>query len=215
MTNRINHQRSKSNRILACFATVLIATLGLASSQAQNATTPPASTDTTTTTTTTATNDQNSSSTPPANEQTLSHADRHFIMKAAMASSNELALSQLAADHASNPQVKSFAQDMITAHQQLNSDLQTLAGQKNVDITKPVEKGQKDEVDSLSKKMGQDFDHAYVKQMVKGHEEAVSLFKKESEDGKDPDVTALANKYLSVVSDHLQHAKTLKQTIEQ
>ena len=125
------------------------------------------------------------------------------------------ALSQLAADHASSADVKSFAQDMVTAHQQLNNDIQTLAGQKNVDISKAVEKGQKDDVDGLAKKTGADFDKAYIRKMVKGHEEAVSLFKKESEDGKDADVTALAGKYLPIVSDHLQHAKTLKQSVDQ
>jgi len=133
-------------------------------------------------------------------------------MKAAMASANELALSQLAADRASNPDVKSYAQELITACQQLNNDLQTLAGQKNIDISKSVQKGQTEDVASLTNKSGQDFDRAYLKQMVKENGETAALFKKESSDGKDSDVMALASKYLPIVHDHLERAKSLKQS---
>jgi len=52
-----------------------------------------------------------------------------------------------------------------------------------------------------------------MKKMVKGHEEAVALFKKESTEGKDSDVMALATKYLPTVSSHLDHAKTLKESV--
>jgi len=44
-------------------------------------------------------------------------------MKVARSSTNEVALSQLADSRASNPDVKSFAQMMVTDHTQANSDL--------------------------------------------------------------------------------------------
>jgi putative membrane protein len=62
--------------------------------------------------------------------------------------------------------------------------------------------------------MGADFDKAYVKKMIAGHEDTSAAFEKESTEGKDPDVVALANKYLSVVNSHLEHAKMIKKEVE-
>jgi len=131
-------------------------------------------------------------------------------MTAAQSSANEVALSQLAADHASSADVKAFAAQMVVAHTKLNSDIQALASQKGLDISKAVAKGTEKDVKSLSKETGADFDKAYIKAMVSGHEDAAKLFEKESTDGKDSDSTALANKYVSTINEHLEHAKGLQ-----
>jgi putative membrane protein len=199
MNNKTNcySTHSKSSRIIAALGVALLTGLCVGSSRAQDTSTATAS----------------SATTASTDQSTLSHGDRRFLMKASWASANEVALSQLAVDHASSADVKSFAQEMVMAHTKLNNDLQALATQKNVDTSKAVEKGQKDDVDSLAAKSGADFDKEYVKMMVKGHEGAVSLFTKESTDGKDADVTALAAKYLPIVTDHLQHAKMIGQSV--
>jgi putative membrane protein len=187
-----HHDISKPVRILCCLAAAVLAGLGVGSIQAQDA-----------------------APTTGSGDQQLSHADKHFILKAAMASENEVALSQLAADHAASAEVKSLAQMMIADHLRLNADLQALATQKNVDISKHFQKGQTEGVDSLAQYSGADFDKAYAKIMVDAHKGAVALFTKESTDGKDPDVTALAAKYLPVLSEHLQHAIAAEQALNQ
>lgn len=64
----------------------------------------------------------------------LKRADRRFITKAAESSMKEVALSQLAQERATNPQVKSFAQQMVSDHGQLNNDLMQLAARKGVSL---------------------------------------------------------------------------------
>jgi putative membrane protein len=151
-----------------------------------------------------------------ANESdSLHHSGKSFIMKVARASTNEVALSQLAASRSSNPDVKAFAQMMITDHTQANNDLGTLASSKGIDITKAVDKGNIDDVSSLSEKTGAEFDKAYAKKMYAAHEDAVKLFKKEATDGKDPEVVAFAAKYLETLSMHLEHARVLKDSLTQ
>jgi putative membrane protein len=125
---------------------------------------------------------------------TLSHGDKKFIKKVARASTNEVALSQLADGRSSNPDVKSFARMMITDHTQANSDLGVLAKAKGVDISKQVDEGKMDDVSSLSSKSGTDFDKAYAGLMVSAHKGAVGLFKDEVATGKDPDVVTFAKK---------------------
>jgi putative membrane protein len=154
-------------------------------------------------------------STATANSEasTLSHGDKKFIKKVARASTNEVALSQLADSRASNPDVKSFAQTMITDHTKANTDLQALAASKGVDISKAVDEGNKDEVSSLSDKSGADFDKKYSKLMLSAHKDAVELFQDEAANGKDPDVVAFAKKYVDTLSGHLDHAKLLEKTV--
>ena len=154
-----------------------------------------------------------STSTTTSEADSLSHGDKKFIKKVARASTNEVALSQLADSRASSADVKSFAQMMITDHTQANTDLEALAKTKGVDIAKPVDEGKSDNVSSLSSKSGSDFDKAYAKLMVSAHKGAVDLFKDEATSGKDPDVVAFAKKYVDTLSMHLDHAVALEKTV--
>ena len=91
-------------------------------------------------------------------------------------SNQEVALSELAAVNASRQDVKDFAQMMIRDHGMLNSQLADLASRKGVDIADAVAKGQKKGVESLEKKQGADFDQAYLKDMVSGHDATLKAF---------------------------------------
>jgi putative membrane protein len=143
----------------------------------------------------------------------LTHGDTRFIRKVARASTNEVALSQLADSRASGSDVKSFAQMMVTDHTHANSDLGELAKTKGVDISKPVAEGKMDNLSDLSVMSGADFDKAYAKLMVSAHEGAVDLFKDEVATGTDPDVVAFAKKYVGTLSMHLEHAQALEKTV--
>jgi len=190
---------SKTINFFRPLALVLILAAGTTAIYAQDASTPTAL----------------PGSATPKGAETLSHGDKHFIMKAARASTNEVALSQLADSRASNPEVKPFAQMMITDHNQANSDLKALALSKGIDISRPVDEGKMDNISSLSPKSGADFDKAFAKLMVSAHKGAVNLFKEEVANGKDPDVVAFAKKYVDTLSMHLEHATALEKTIEQ
>jgi putative membrane protein len=149
----------------------------------------------------------------PVESSTLSHGDKKFIKKVARASTNEVALSQLADSRASIPEVKSLAKMMITDHTQANSDLSALAKEKGIDVNKQVAEGNLDHVSSLSSKSGVDFDKDYAKLMVSAHTGAVELFKDEVATGKDPDVVAFAKKYVDTLSMHLEHAVSLEKKV--
>lgn len=190
---------SKTAIFFRPLALTLILAAAITASEAQDATTPAAQ----------------STSATPNDSETLPHVDKSFMMKAARASTNEVALSQLAKSRASNQAVGPFAQMMITDHDQANSDLKALAMSKGIDISKPVAKGEVDNTSDLSIKSGADFDKAYAELMVSAHKGAVDLFKGEVENGKDPDVVAFAKKYVGTLSMHLEHAIELKKTVDQ
>jgi predicted outer membrane protein len=64
----------------------------------------------------------------------LKHGDKRFITKAAESSQREIALSQLAATRATNPQVRGYAQQLVSGHQQMDQELVQLAQQKGVTL---------------------------------------------------------------------------------
>jgi putative membrane protein len=139
------------------------------------------------------------------------HGDKGFVLAVAEGSNQEVALSQLAVTNAGSQQVKDFAQMMIRDHGLLNAQLGDLASSKGIDITDAVAKGQKKGVASLEKKQGADFDKAYLKEMVEGHDKTVKAFTKESEKGKDADIQAFATKNLPTIQLHDDHAHSLQQ----
>jgi putative membrane protein len=146
---------------------------------------------------------------PPANEAdgALKHHDRAFMMKAAKAGNKEIAVSQAVMDKLSNPQLKNFAQTMITDHTAAGAELATLAASKNVQLP-PADPSI---ADDWSKKTG-DIDSKYVKEMVSDHEEAVKLFERGSK-STDADIAAFAQKTLPTLQHHLMMAQDLAKTV--
>ena len=197
-TNNTGFTHLQNTRTLrGPLAAFLLLAAGVGAIQAQDSTSIPAP----------------SGTAAPAEATTLSHGDRKFIKKVARASTNEVALSQLADSRASLPEVKAFAKMMIADHSQANSDRSALARAKGVEVDKQVDKGNMDEVSSLSSKSGADFDRAYAKLMLSAHTAAVALFKDEAATGKDTEVVAFATKYVDTLSMHLEHAVSLEKTV--
>jgi len=142
----------------------------------------------------------------------LGWMDRRFVTKAAESGQDEIALAQLALEHATNPDVKQFAQHMIDDHTQANQQLMTIASEKNVKLDQ--DDATKDRTyRKLSKATGNDFDREFVSQMVDEHEKDVKLFEKESQHAKDPEVRQFASSTLPTLRQHLQQVQQLQQSI--
>jgi len=141
----------------------------------------------------------------------LKHGDRAFFEKAAKAGMKEVEISQSTLDHLSNPQVKSFAQMMVSDHSQANQELMALAAKKGV--TLPSKELKYDEKWSKKATKDKDLDEDYIKQMVDDHEEAVKLFEKASK-SDDTEIAAFAQKTLPTLQHHLTMARDLKKMVK-
>jgi len=64
----------------------------------------------------------------------LKRSDRRFINKAAEDNEKEIALSQLAAQRANNPEVRSYAQQIASDHHKMTQELVQLAQRKGVEL---------------------------------------------------------------------------------
>lgn len=140
--------------------------------------------------------------------------DRDFFTAAAESSLAEVALSNVALQKAQSDAVKRFAQQMVTDHTKANEELAQLASSKGVAIpTALPEKRQRDVAD-LNGESASDFDREYMEMMVKDHEKAVKLFRRQSERGTDADAKAWAAKMLPALQGHLTMARSLHASLK-
>jgi putative membrane protein len=138
-----------------------------------------------------------------------SSADTKFMKEAAEGGMAEVALGQLAMEKASNSEVKKFGQRMVDDHTQANNELKRLASEKNVDLPQDLNAKDKTTKASLEKLSGEQFDHAYMKDMVTDHKKDVSDFKRESTSAQDPAVKDFATQTLPKLQQHLKLAESI------
>lgn len=130
----------------------------------------------------------------------------------------EIALGQLAAQKATNAEVKAFATLMVNEHTALNNTIKTLATAKGITlpadsaaVALPVE--HRIVQNSLSQLSGNDFDKAYMSHNVIVHLADVNATTVQSQSGTDAEVRALATESLPRLTMHFDNAKQLYQTL--
>jgi putative membrane protein len=139
----------------------------------------------------------------------LSSADRDFAMKAASGGMGEVQTAQLAQDRSASPQVKQFAQRMITDHTAANNELMQIAKQANIDLPSQPTGKDASEAQRLRGLQGAQFDQAYSQAELRDHQADVQLFQKEADSGQDAALKSFAQKTLPVLQQHLQLAEAL------
>lgn len=137
----------------------------------------------------------------------MKSADTAFAMKAAQGGMAEVKMGKLAADKASNPDVKAFGQQMVDDHTKANDQLKSVAQEEGMTLPTDVNAKQQAMHDKLSKLSGTEFDKAYVKDMMMDHQMDVKEFTKESTSGKNPKIKSFAAETLPVVQGHLDKLK--------
>jgi putative membrane protein len=139
----------------------------------------------------------------------MSAADTHFLKKAASGGMAEVELGQLAQQKASSEDVKKFGERMVTDHSKANDQLKQVAAQQHVDLPQQLDAKDKATKAKLEKLSGEEFDRAYMKDMVKDHKTDVAEFAHESQMAKDPAVKSFATETLPVLREHLKEAQRI------
>jgi putative membrane protein len=136
-------------------------------------------------------------------------ADTTFLKKAASGGIAEVELGQLAVERASNPDVKQFAQRMVSDHTKANSQLKQVAAEEHIRLPQALTAKDKAIKDALARLSGDDFDRAYMKDMVQDHRQDVAEFERESKSTQDPAVKGFAMQTLPTLRDHLKEAQRI------
>ncbi len=142
------------------------------------------------------------SNTANAQDKSNDTTARYFIIQASIGNLQEVAMGRLAAEQAVSPDVKAFAQRMVTDHSNAEAQLMQLIQSKGFQIPREATDPPIEDM-MLKNTPAKDFDKVYVHMMVPDHRQTIQLFEKYALTGKDPDVKAYAQQTLPVLKEHL------------
>jgi putative membrane protein len=139
--------------------------------------------------------------------------DKKFLATAAQSDVNEIKLSQLAEQKATNPAVKAFAKKMVTEHTQMSKSMKPFAQSWNLTPPADMDDDHKQEYSKLDGLSGADFDKEYIDQMVSDHTKALDLFTDEAKDTADAKFRAAVVKAKTAIAAHKNMAYDLQKKL--
>lgn len=148
-------------------------------------------------------------------------ADRDFVREHVAMGESEVALGRLAAQKGTHAEVKRFGEMMVRDHtaagqelKQIHSQLAPGATAENRAATDTdARDDHKDALEDLQGLSGREFDRKYMDLMVDHHEKAVNELERRAESGS-TEVRQWAAKTLPKVQQHLEQARTIKETLD-
>jgi putative membrane protein len=143
-----------------------------------------------------------------ANAQT--DDDKKFLAMAAQGDQNEIALSKVAEEKATDPDVKAFAEKMVKEHTEMTDSMKPFAEQWGLTPPMGPDADHQKEIDKLNGMSGKDFDKEYIDQMMTDHTKALSAFTTEAKDTKDMEFRTAVLKGKTMVAAHKNMAYSLK-----
>jgi putative membrane protein len=149
----------------------------------------------------------------PLEAKAATDDDKKFLATAAQSDQNEIALSKLAEEKSTNPDVKAFAQKMIAEHTKMTASMKPFAESWGLTPPSGPDADSQKELDKLNGLSGNDFDKEYMSQMVSDHSKALSAFTTEAKDTKDMKFQAAVLQGKTRVAAHKNMAYDLKKKL--
>jgi len=146
-------------------------------------------------------------------EAALSSAGSKFVEQVSAENAAEVKLGTLAQQKASSGDVKEFAGRMVEDHQKADDQLKRTVPAQSAAAPEDLERKHQKTYDQLSKLSGDEFDREYIKHMVKDHEKAVKMFRKQAERTSDRELSQFAQSTLPTLEEHLEEAKRIQQEL--
>src|SRR3954465_5649231 len=146
--------------------------------------------------------------------------DAQIASIVATANQGDIDAGKLASTRATNPEVKKFAQLMVTDHTGVNKSAVDLATKLKVTpednpTSKSLKSGGQENVTKLRTLKGADFDKAYIDHEVAYHQQVLDAVDKTLIPGaKNDELKALLVKVRPAFVAHLEHAKQVQASLD-
>jgi len=137
-----------------------------------------------------------------------------FVHKAYGGNMAEVQMAELAKKKASNKEVKEFAEMMIKDHSKANSELKSIASQKNFKLPESSPMEMKAKMKELEGKTGSAFDTHYMNMMVKEHQKDVEMYQKAAKEINDNVLKNYITNTLTIIQGHLDKAEKISKSLE-
>src|SRR5262245_57312957 len=132
-----------------------------------------------------------------ADDQKMS--DSKFVKEANQINLEEIQVGKIAQQHAASAAIKRFGEHLARDHTRMNEELMAIARKKAITLPKTLDSETQEKVDRLSKLTGAEFDRAFSKAMIAGHEKAIEKFEMAAKNSQDPDVKAWSDKRVATL----------------
>ncbi|MBW8682744.1 DUF4142 domain-containing protein [Chitinophaga rhizophila] len=143
----------------------------------------------------------------------LDNAAVEFATTAATANLREIELGKLAQTNANYGRLKEFGQKMVTAHTQSNADLQQACYKSGVTVPTGLSAEEMKDISAMAEKKDKSFDRAFIKRMVREHQETMEKLDAAAHNMKDTALQNYAKKTLPIVSAHLEEARHILEDV--
>lgn len=135
--------------------------------------------------------------------------DQEFVDFAAQTDMTEAHLGQMAQEKGESQGVKDYGQMLASDHTNDYNQITSVATKANLTVPKGIDAMHDRLITPLDKLKGAAFDRTFLRDMVTGHEHALSVYKKEANDAQNADLKAYANQAVPVLEKHLSGAQDL------
>lgn len=142
--------------------------------------------------------------TGPSTAQNLTPAESRFVQEALESGRHEVELAQMALNRGTATDVKQFAQRLVNDHSAANAKLERMAGTP-AQSERPKDSASAD----MAKMTGADFDKAWAKQMVEGHEKSIARFEDAQKIATNAELKTFIDSTLPTLREHLAQARSL------
>ncbi|MEG3166606.1 DUF4142 domain-containing protein [Sphingomonas sp. LB3N6] len=144
----------------------------------------------------------------PASAQVMTPTE--YVTTAGASDLYEITSSQVVLETTQNPQLRDFAQMMITQHAQSTADVKAAAMQSRVRVAPPkLMPLQQELITELRAETGPARDAAYVAQQKASHGQALAVQKAYAMDGTAPALKTTAAAIVPVVEHHIMMLKAM------
>jgi putative membrane protein len=144
------------------------------------------------------------------NHDTVMQNTTTFIVLTGQENAAELAAAAYATANSSSPDVKQFANQILTSKSHITNELRDLASKRGIKLPTHPSTAQLRTLNTLHHERGTTFDAAYAQFMANEHTTALARFKRAAQsDSIDPGVRRFAQNSLPSMQDTLQRANRL------
>jgi len=135
--------------------------------------------------------------------------DAQYLTDAAEILLSEIEIGKLGLAKSSNPEVKKFAQTLVTDHTKGLEELNALANKKTISIPSAVTDEGRDEYEKLDKYNAAEFDKKFIDLTTDDHEKGVDKMTEIAQKATDADIKSWASRQITVMLQHHEIVKKL------
>jgi putative membrane protein len=140
--------------------------------------------------------------------------DADFIAEAMQCSLAGIELGKLARQKGNNKRIKRFGMIMISGYAKISNKVKGLASARNISLPTTLAPGRLNEISILSKKSGNEFDKAYINNMIADYKKEIPVFEAAEKNCADPEVKSFAVKTLPLLHAHADAMNALSYSMQ-